>query len=176
VGGACSRADSASVSPAAAASTPATIACPDSRPSPDGLANFGAYIGTWQTMHAHDPETDSDYRLGAVPGRVEVRCSADDFVIEEQIHPRNQAPAGSALRIALADLPDDSRKIYDHLHAACRTLQYASAKLARQLTANDPDGHVSITLASDGPKYNPASVTLIRIDVVDLLGGDSKRC
>ena len=72
-------------------------------------------------------------------GRVEVRCSGDDFVIEEQIHPRDQAPAGSALRIALTDVPDDARKIYDHLHVACRTLQYASTKLARQLARDDPD-------------------------------------
>jgi hypothetical protein len=126
-------------------------------------------------MHARDPETHADYRLGMVPGRVEVRCSADDFVIEEQIHPRDQTPVGFAIRIALTDLPDDARKIYDHAHVACRTLQYASPQLGRQLAENDPDGHVSITLESDGT-YNPASVTVIRIDVVDLLGGDSKRC
>ena len=126
-------------------------------------------------MHERDPQTAGSYKLDVVAGRVEVRCSADAFVIEEQIRPRDQTPAGSALRIALTDLPDDARKIYDHLHVDCRTLQYASAKLARQLAADDPDGHVSITLDSDG-RYNPASVTVIRIDVVDLLGGDTERC
>jgi hypothetical protein len=174
-GGACSPPGSASTSPVAAARTPAAIACPDGKPPRDGLANFGAYIGTWQSGHARYPQSVTDYQLGQVPGRVEVRCSADDLVIEEQINPRDQTPAGSALRIALTDLPDDARKIYDHLHLDCRTLQYASAKLARQLAADDPDGHVSVTLDSDG-RYNPASVTVIRIDVVDLLGGDSERC
>ncbi len=127
-------------------------------------------------MHVRDPQTASDYRLGAASGHVGIRCSADGFVIEEQIHPLNQTPAGTALRIALTDVPDDARKIYDHMHEACRTLQYASAELARQLGDDDRDGHLSITFQSDGPTYNPASVTLIRIDVVDILGADSQPC
>ena len=175
--GACSLPRSASASPVASAPpNPTSLGCPDGQPARAGLVNFGAYIGTWQSMHARDPETPSDYRLGAAPGHIGVMCSADGFVVEEQIHPLNQTPAGSALRIALTDVPDDARKIYDHMHAGCRTLQYASAKLAKQLAAADRDGHFSITFESDGPTYNPASVTVIRIDVVDVLGADSQRC
>ena len=175
--GACSLPGPAPKSPAAAAApTPPALVCPEGLPARAGLTNFGAFIGTWQAMHARDPQNGSDYKLGAALGRVEVRCSAGGFVIEERIHQLNQTPAGSALRLALTDVPDDARKIYDHTHEGCRTLQYASAKLARQLADDDRDGHLSITFESDGPTYNPASVTVIRIDVVDILGGDSQRC
>lgn len=174
---ACSLPGSASAPPhAVTAPSPTALACPDGQPARAGLANFGAYIGTWQSTHSRDPEIAADYKLGAAPGHVGVKCSADGFVVEEQIHPLNQTPAGSALRIALTDVPDDARKIYDHQHASCRTLQYASAQLAQQLAADDRDGHLSITFESDGPNYNPASVTVIRIDVADILGGDSERC
>ena len=97
-------------------------------------------------------------------------------MIAEEIHPRDQTVAGLALRLALSEIPDDGRKIYDHTHRGCRTLQYESAKLARQLGVDDRDGHVGFSLESDGAVYNPASVTLIRIDVTDVLGGDSRPC
>ena len=174
---ACSLPGSASASPAAIASPePTSLGCPDGQAARAGLVNFGAYIGTWQSTHPRDTKVPLDYELGAAPGHVGVGCSADGFVIEERIYPLNQTPAGSALRIALTDLPDDARKIYDHMHAGCRTLQYASAKLASQLGEDDRDGHLSITFQSEGPTYNPASVTVIRIDVVDILGADSQRC
>ena len=142
----------------------------------DGLANFGAYIGTWQANHQADPSVPGAYRLGGAQGRIEIRCSPDGFVTAEKIFPRNQTVAGLALRLALTDLPDDARTIYDHVHRGCRTLQYQSTKLAHQLGADDRDGHVGFSLESDGPNYNPASVTLIRIDVTDVLGGDSRDC
>ena len=111
-------------------------------------------------MHARDPQNGSDYKLGAALGRVEVRCSAGGFVIEEQIHPLNQTPAGSALRLALTDVPDDARKIFDHMHEGCRTLQYASAKLARQLADDDRDGHLSITFESADGLVNLCGATV----------------
>jgi hypothetical protein len=159
-----------------ATSTPDPLACQDGKPALGGLANFGAYIGTWQATHARDPRSATGYRLGAAPGRIEVRCSLDDFVIVEEIRPQNQAPAGLALRLALSEIPDDARKIYDHTRRGCRTLQYASAKLARQLGDKDRDGHVGFSLESDGPTYNSAVVTVIRIDATDVLGADSRRC
>jgi hypothetical protein len=142
----------------------------------DGLTNFGAYIGTWQAAHVHDPHATNAYSLGSAPGRIEVRCSAGDFVIYEEIHPLNQASAGLALRFALTEIPDDARKIYDHTHRGCRALYYASAKLAEQLREDDRDGHIDFTLESDGREYNPGVVTVIRIDTTDLLGGDSRVC
>jgi hypothetical protein len=145
-------------------------------PSRDGLTNFGAYIGTWEATHEPDPQTPGAFVLGAAVGHVDIRCSAAGFVIAEEMHPRNQTVAGLALRLALSEIPDDSRKIYDHTHRGCRTLQYDSATLARQLGADDRDGHVGFSFESDGPTYNPASVTLIRIDVTDVLGGDSRPC
>jgi len=145
-------------------------------PARDGLSNFGAYIGAWQATHQPDPGVPGAYKLGGAQGRIEIRCSADGFVIAEEIHPRNQTVAGLALRLALSEIPDDGRRIYDHTHRGCRTLQYESAKLAHQLGANDRDGHVGFSLESDGPDYNSASVTLIRIDVSDVLGGDSRPC
>jgi hypothetical protein len=151
-------------------------ACPDGLPALDGLANFGAYIGTWQANHQPDPSVPGAYKLGGAQGRVEIRCSSDGYVIAEEIFPRNQTVAGLALRLALSEIPDDAREIYDHVHRGCRTLHYESTKLARQLIADDRDGHVGLSLESDGPNYNPASVTLIRIDVTDVLGGDSRTC
>jgi hypothetical protein len=141
-----------------------------------GLANFGAYVGTWQANHQPDPSVPGAYRLGGAQGRIEIRCSAGGFVIAEEIFPRNQTVAGLALRLALSDIPGDARRIYDHTHRGCRTLQYESASLARQLGADDRDGHIGLSLESDGAAYNPASVTLIRIDVTDVLGADSRPC
>jgi hypothetical protein len=173
---ACASPGSSSSSREVATSTPDPLACPDGKPALGGLSNFGAYIGTWQEAHVRDPKSATAYRLGAAPGRIEVRCSVDDFVIVEEIHPQNQAPAGLALRLALSEIPDDARKIYDHTHPGCRTLQYASARLAQQLGDKDRDGHVGFSLESDGPTYNAAVVTVIRIDVTEVLGGDSRRC
>jgi hypothetical protein len=63
-------------------------------------------------------------------------------------------PGGSVpSTCALSDIPDDALKIYDHTHRGCRTLQYASAKLAHQL-----------------------GDTVIRIDTTGVLGGDSRPC
>ena len=97
--------------PTAAATTQQTgpVACPDGKPDRAGLSNFGAYIGTWATAHRRDPQASDAYAIGTLPGHVTVRCSAHDFVIAEAISPRNQVPAGLALRVALSDLPDDDR-------------------------------------------------------------------
>ena len=164
-------ATSAVVSPAAEAE-----ACPARMPAHDGLTNFGAYIGTWDATHQPDPRKPGAFVLSVAPGRVEIKCSAAGFVIDEEIHPRDQTVAGLALRLALSEIPGDGRKIYDHTRHGCRTLQYESATLARQLGADDRDGHVGFSLESDGLTYNAASVTLIRIDVAGMHGGDSRAC
>jgi hypothetical protein len=145
-------------------------------PTRDGLTNFGAYIGTWQATHQANPQAPGAYVLGVAAGRVEIRCSAAGFVIAEEIHLRDQTVTGLALRLALSEIPDDGRKIYDHTHHGCRALQYESATLARQLGADDRDGHVGFSFESDSLTYNSAAVTLIRIDVTDVLGSDSRPC
>ena len=114
--------------------------------------------------------------LAGAQGWINVRCSTSGYVISEELHPLHQTPAGLALRLALSDIPDDSRKIYDHSHPGCRTLQYQSTKLARQLGADDRDGHVGFTFVSDGPAYNPVSISIIYLDTLDVLGADTRLC
>jgi len=164
--------------PTAAATTQQTgpVACPDGKPDRAGLSNFGAYIGTWATAHRRDPQASNAYAIGTLPGHVTVRCSAHDFVIAEAISPRNQVPAGLALRVALSDLPDDAVKVYEHVHTKCSTLQYQSKKLAQQLGPDDNDGRAAIVFESQTPSYNAAAVNLILIDVLDSLGADAKGC
>ena len=160
--------------PAAATSHSAVnVECPDGKPDRAGLDNFGASIGTWQNNRTHD---GANYALGIVPGYVAVRCSDDGFVVQEEIHPRFQSPAGQALRIARTDIPDDSVKVYDHTHAGCRVLQYSSSKLAQQLGARDADGRVDIVFHSDNATYNSASVKVILMDLFDRLGADTRDC
>jgi len=164
--------------PTAAAPTQQTgpVACPDGKLDRAGLSNFGAYIGTWETAHRRDPQASDAYAIGTLPGHVTVRCSAHDFVIAEAISPRNQVPAGLALRVALSDLPDDAVKVYEHVHTKCSTLQYQSKKLAQQLGPDDNDGRAAIVFESQAPSYNAAAVNLILIDVLDSLGADAKGC
>lgn len=166
-----------SKSPAPATTNAAgSISCPDGKPARAGLDNFGAYIGTWQSNRGHDTVKSAEYAIGIVPGYVAVRCSDDGFVVEEEIHPRFQSPAGQALRIALTDIPDDSNKVYDHVHAGCRVFQYTSNKLAHQLGVDDVDGRVDIVFESDNGTYNPASVKVILMDLYDRLGADTRDC
>ena len=155
---------------------PGQADCPDGKAARPGLQNFGAYIGTWQTNHRRDPQVTSAYLIGSIPGRVVVTCSSDQFVVGEAIYPRFQSPAGQALRVALTDLPDDSTKIYEHVHAGCRILQYQSKKLVQQLGADDNDGRVTITMQSQSATYNPAAVSLIVIDLSESLGQDTRDC
>ena len=155
---------------------PAGHLCPDGRTSAQGLSNFGAFIGTWQAEHQADARRPGAYVLAGAQGWVNVRCSANGYVINEEIHPLHQTPAGLALRLALSDIPDDSTKIYDHSHQGCRTLQYRSNKLARQLGADDRDGRVGFTFVSDGPAYNPVAISIIYLDTFDVLGADTRRC
>ena len=176
VAAACSMSGSASTSPAPAQSAPVGHLCPDGKTSGEGLSNFGAFIGTWQAAHRPDARHSGAYALAGAQGWVNVRCSISGYVISEEMHPLHQTPAGLALRLALSDIPDDSRKIYDHSHQGCRTLQYQSAKLARQLGADDRDGHVGFTFISDGPAYNPVSISVIYLDTFDVLGADSRLC
>src|SRR5438046_10247721 len=96
-------------------------------------------MGTWDATHEHDPQVPAEYAIGSIPGRVEVRCSNDGYVVVERIRPQLQSPAGQALRVALTDRPDDAEKAYDHTHAGCRDSQYASAKLAQQPGAAGKD-------------------------------------
>ncbi len=174
--GACQPASAVLHSPSTPANNPpAGMQCPDGRPARSGLQNFGAYIGTWQGSRTHDSQFPSDYVIGTIPGHVAVRCSKDGYVIAEQIHPLFQSPAGQALRVALSDIPDDGKKVYDHVHARCRVLQYSSLELAHQLGADDPGGQVDISFESDGA-YNSASVKLILIDLLDEPGADTRVC
>ncbi len=166
-----------SSSPSAASThDPGNVECPSGKADRAGLLNFGAYIGTWQTNRSHDSALSSNYLIGIVPGYVAVRCSNDGFVVQEEIHPLFQSPAGQALRIALTDIPDDSNKVYDHAHAGCRVFQYRSSKLAHQLGADDADGRVNIVFEGDGGTYNPAAVRVILMDLYDRLGADTRGC
>jgi len=174
--GACSTPSSASTSPAAASTSAAGRLCPDGEASGQGLSNFGAFIGTWQAEHHLDAQHPGAYALEGAQGWVDVRCNTSGFVISEELHPLHQTPAGLALRLALSDIPADSRKIYDHSHRGCRTLQYQSDTLAHQLGAADRDGHVGFTFVSDGPTYNPVSVSVIYLDTLDVLGADTRPC
>jgi hypothetical protein len=155
---------------------PGRVGCPDGKPARSGLQNFGAYVGTWQANHLQAASSPPSYAIGSIAGLVQIRCSTDDFVIAEAIYPRNQSPAGQALRVGLTDLPDDSVKVYDHAHAGCRTLQYQSKKLAQQLGPDDRDGRVNIVLVSQTATYNAASIHVIYLDVLDKLGEDSDGC
>ncbi|TME01291.1 MAG: hypothetical protein E6I71_15735, partial [Chloroflexi bacterium] len=116
-------------------SAPAVAQCPNGKPPRMGLQNFGAYIGTWQANRPHDVQFPSDYTIGTLTGRVTVRCSTTGYVIVEEIRPVFGSPAGQAVRVALTDIPTDGQKVYDHVHARCRLLQYISRELARQLGA-----------------------------------------
>jgi len=172
---ACVPGQNGAASPATAPQA-GSVECPNGKAIRPGLVNFGAYIGTWQTNRSHDTALSSDYAIGMVPGYVAVRCSNDGFVVQEEIHPRFQSPAGQALRIALTDLPDDSNKLYEHAHTGCRVFQYSSAKLAHQLGADDADGRVNIVFESDSGTYNPAAVGVILMDLYDRLGADTRGC
>ncbi len=166
-----------SSSPSAASThDPGNVECPIGKANRAGLVNFGAYIGTWQANRSHDRALSSDYVIGMVPGYVALRCSNDGFVVQEEIHPRFQSPAGQALRIALTEIPDDSNKVYDHAHAGCRVFQYSSGKLAHQLGADDADGRVNIVFEGDSGSYNPAAVRVILMDLYDRLGADTRGC
>lgn len=162
--------------PAVKTHDPGQVECPDGRSPRPGLKNFGSYIGTWDSNHHRDPQIGTAYAIGSIPGRVVVSCSQDDFVVVEAIYPRNQSPAGQALRVALTDLPADSTKVYEHMHSGCRTLQYQSKMLAHQLGPDDSDGRVDITMESQTATYNAASIYLILIDLNASLGKDRQAC
>ena len=134
------------------------------------------FRSTWQANRPHDSVVSPNYVIGMVPGYVAVRCSDDGFVVEEEIHPRFQAPAGQAVRISLSDIPDDSVRALDHTRAGCRVLQYSSGKLAHQLGPDDADGRVDIVFVGENGTYNPASVKVILMDLYDRLGADTRDC
>lgn len=170
--------------PPGSSTTPAAVTarnggdleCPDGKPARPGLQNFGAYIGTWAANRPHDRSVTTDYAIGIVPGHVAVRCTNDGFVVVERIHPQFQMPAGTAVRVALSDLPEDSDKVYDHTHASCRVLQYRSQLLSQQLRAADDDGSVDIVFTSETSTYNAAAVKTIVLDLYDKLGADTRAC
>jgi len=152
------------------------VDCPAGKPQRIGLSNFGAYIGTWQASHRQVPQTTSYYTTATVPGRVTVWCSADGYVVAEEIRLTFHVTAGGAFQIALTELPADSTKLYDHLHAGCRSLQYRSSRLAEQLRGDDGDGLADIRFHGDGPNYSAASISLVRIDLGEKLGADTGAC
>lgn len=151
----------------AASPAPATAlaACPDGLPQQPGLTGFGAYIGTWQANHSRIPDT-TDYTFATGSGRVGVRCSSSNYVIAESITLTFHVPSGRALQFALSDLPPDSRKIYDHMHDTCRSLQYRSRTLSSQLPQDDRAGLVDISIAS----------LMVELQVGASLGDDSRPC
>ncbi|HEV2141870.1 MAG TPA: hypothetical protein VGT01_11815 [Candidatus Dormibacteraeota bacterium] len=161
----------------AASSAPETalVGCPDGLPSQPGLADFGAYIGTWQANHARLPQS-ADYVIAADLGRVGVRCDAANYVVAEDFTMTFQVPGGRAVQFALTDLPADSRKIFDHTHPACRTLQYQSKALAAQLPSEDHAGLVDITLRSPSRTYNLSAISMMEIRIATSLGDDSRPC
>ncbi len=158
-----------------AASDAVLVACPDGLPSQPGLTNFGAYIGTWQANHARISQS-GDYVIAADSGRVEVQCDAANYVVAEDFTLTFQVPGGRAVQFALTDLPADSRKIFDHVHPACRSLQYQSKKIAAQLPADDGGGLVDITLRSSTRTYNLSAVSMVDIRTATSLRDDSRPC
>jgi hypothetical protein len=160
--------------PTAAPDT-ALVACPDGLPSQPGLTDFGAYIGTWQANHARISQS-ADYVIAADLGRVGVRCDASNFVVAEDFTLTFQVPAGRAVQFALTDLPADSRKIYDHTHPACRSLQYQSRDIAAQLPGDDHAGLVNITLRSPSRTYNLSAISMVQVRIATSLGADSTQC
>lgn len=171
------KTSTASTSPSAVSTRdPGNVNCPDGKSAVPGLENFGAYIGTWQAIHHKDPQASSEYTIRSVHGRIAVRCSTDDYVIVEQVFLDAPATAAQALRIALNELPNDAKQVYDHTHSGCRTLQYESQQLAQQLGPDDNDGRVDITFEGDGGTFDASAVTHIFIDMLDKLGDDSQGC
>lgn len=140
-------------------------ACPDGLPQQPGLTGFGAYIGTWQASHNRIPDS-ADYAIATGSGRVGVRCSSSNYVIAESITLTFHVPSGRALQFALTDLPSDARKIYDHTHDACRSLQYRSTTLGSQLPRDDRVGLVDITISSQE----------VDLRIGNSLGDDSRPC
>lgn len=140
-------------------------ACPDGLPQRPGLTGFGAYIGTWQANHSRIPDS-ADYAIAAGSGRVGVRCSLSNHVIAESITLTFHVPTGRALQFALTDLPSDAKKIYDHTHDACRSLQYRSSTLSAQMPLDDRVGLVDITISSQE----------VDLRVGSSLGDDSRAC
>lgn len=170
------RTPSAAAVPTPAAQAPSLVECPTGKAERAGLDNFGAYIGTWQASHRQVPESASYYTNATVPGRVTVRCSTGGYVVAEEIRLMFHVTAGGAFQIALTELPADSMKVYDHVHAGCRSLQYRSPRLAEQLGAGGGDGLADISFQGDGPNYGAASISLIRIDLGHKLGADAGAC
>jgi len=153
----------------------ALVGCPSGLPSQPGLTDFGAYIGTWQANHARIPQS-TDYVIAADLGRVGVQCDAADYVVAENFTLSFQVPGGRAMQFALTDLPADSRKIFDHTHPACRTLQYQSNKLAAQLPTDDHLGLVDITLRSSSRTFNSSAIAIVAIRIATSIGDDSPQC
>ena len=122
-------------------------ACADGLPQQSGPTGFGAYIGTWQANHRRIPDS-ADYAIATGSGRVGVRCSASNYVIAESITLTFHVPTGRALQFALTDLPADAKKIYDHSHDTCRSLQYRSPTLSAQLPRDDRAGLVDIAITN----------------------------
>lgn len=151
------------------------VSCPDGLPSQAGLTDFGAYIGTWQAHHARIPQS-GDYVIAADSGRVGVECDAANYVVAEDFTLTFQVPGGRALQFALTDLPADSRKIFDHTHPACRSLQYQSKKIAAQLPSDDHAGLVDITLRSPSRTYNLSAISAVEVRTATSLGDDSRPC
>ena len=84
--------------------------------------------------------------------------------------------AEAALQLALGELPDDAKQLYDHTHSGCRTLQYQSAELAHELGSDDTDGRVGVELEGESANYDGNAVSLVLMDLLDTLGEDASGC
>lgn len=151
------------------------VACAEGLPSRPGLTDFGAFIGTWQANHARIPQS-ADYVIAADSGRVNVECDAANYVVAEDFTLTFQVPGGRALQFALTDLPADSRRIFDHTHPACRSLQYQSKAIGAQLPRDDSAGLVDITLHSSSRMYNLSAVSMMEVRIATSPGDDSRPC
>lgn len=153
--------------------SPRASSCPDGKTVQPGLTAFGAYIGTWQANHERVPQS-SDYAFTMTSGWVSVRCSAADYVVVEAINLKFSVPNGRALQFALSDLPADSKKVFDHVHSSCRTLQYQSSMLARQLPSDDAAGLANVTVRN--PTDSSGAQLQVLIEVGTALGDESGAC
>ncbi len=156
--------------------SPGNVNCPNGLQPRAGLTRFGSFVGTWQALNHQDPKATADYTADRIPGRITIRCSNDNHVIVEQLHLSGPMQADAALALATGELPDDAKQLYGHQHPGCRTLQYQSVYLSKELGADDPPGVAGIELEGGGATYDPNAVTTVLMDLLDAPGQDANGC
>ncbi len=163
--------------PATGVPSPGNVNCPDGKQPQPGLTRFGSFIGTWQALNHQDPKATASYAAARIPGHVGIRCSNDNHLIVEQLYLDQPTTADKALALAVAELPEDAKQLYDHPHPSCRTLQYQSQQLAKELGPDDPQGVIGIELLNaTSATYDPSAVGLAILDLLDAPGEDTNGC